>query len=357
MTRQMRTRTDRRQPVVLAGGTQFVLDQVARACAAAGTAGLFVPTLAEALTHDPLVLLVAVDQAAAGVHGQREVIVVGTADDEQRAWGSAAALASSRVVILPQGAGWLAEHLGRRVNPAATGAVVGFVGTAGGCGVSTFAFWCARRTADQGRSVLLVDAHPLGGGLDRALGIEEHPGVRWHDLEEIRGTLGAEQLAAALPSVGGLSVLSHGTRPGPPGVGRGDATGPAGAVMEAARGAFDTSFIDLGSTGTGDRALASACDRLVLLVPSRPRGVAAAAAVLQECGSVPVTMVLRGPVLDGLDAWAVAELAGRPGPLPYLPFVRGAATAEASGRMFDFALPRKARRIVESVAAEGDAAA
>ncbi|MHA7240160.1 septum site-determining protein Ssd [Arthrobacter sp. TMS1-12-1] len=352
MTQQTWTPEGRRRAVVLAGGSQYVQDQVARACAAAGVSPHFAVDLARALPLEPTVLLLGAEQSADGLPGHRDVIVVGAADDESRAWAAAANLASSRVVILPQGAGWLAEHLGRRLNPAASGAVVGFLGAAGGAGVSTFAFWCARHAAGLGTSTLLVDGHPLGGGLDLALGIEDHPGVRWDDLRDLRGTLNAEQLAAALPGTGRLAVLSHAARPetadGHPGHGMES----VGAVLDAARGAYDLSVVDLGSAGSSTiHSLVPMCDQLVLLVPSRPRSAAAVTRILEAYSSLPTTVVLRGPVLDGLDAWVVADLAGRPGPLPYLPFVRGSSVAEASGRMLDFPLPRRARKLVGSVVA------
>ncbi|WP_434995036.1 septum site-determining protein Ssd [Arthrobacter sp. Ld5] len=357
MTQQTLPPTERR-PVVLAGGSQFVQDQVARACAAAGVTPHFAPDLAQALPLEPAVLLLGADQAVGGMPGHREVIVVGAADDEARAWTAAATVASSRVVIVPQGAGWLAEHLGRRLNPAASGAVVGFLGAAGGAGVSTFAFWCARHAADLGTSTLLVDGHPLGGGLDLALGIEERPGVRWHDLRDLRGTLNVEQLAAALPAEGRLAVLSHAAHPDAAGPHPGHGMESAAAVLDAARGAFELSVVDLGSAGSAAiQALVPLCDQLVLLVPSRPRSAVAVARILEAHGSLPTTVVLRGPVLDGLDAWLVADLAGRPGPLPYLPFVRGSSTAEATGRMLDFPLPRRARKLVESVVAGLEVAA
>ena len=340
------------RPVVLAGGSQFVQDQVARACAAAGVAPHFAADLAQALPLEPAVLLLGADQATGGLPGHRDVIVVGAADDETRAWAAAANVASSRVVILPQGAGWLAEHLGRRLNPAASGAVVGFLGAAGGAGVSTFAFWCARHAAGLGTSTLLVDGHPLGGGLDLALGIEERPGVRWGDLRDLRGTLNAEQLVAALPADGRLAVLSHAGHSEGAGPHPGQGMESAGAVLDAARGAFDLSVVDLGSAGSAAiQSLVPLCDQLVLLVPSRPRSAVAVTRILEAYSALPTTVVLRGPVLDGLDAWLVADLAGRAGPLPYLPFVRGSSAAEASGRMLDFPLPRRARKLVESVVA------
>ncbi|TKV26445.1 hypothetical protein FDK12_13820 [Arthrobacter sp. NamB2] len=348
MTQQTWTMEARRQPVVLAGGSQRVRDLVARACASAGVAPVFVPGLDEGLALNPVVLLVGPEQAAGGTTGQRDVIVVGMTEDENSVWGTAANLASSRVVILPQGAGWLAEYLGRRLGSATSGSVVGFLGAAGGCGVSTFAYWCARQIAGAGKSTVLVDGHPLNGGLDLALGIEDRPGVRWHDLSDIRGTLNPEQLASALPSDGRLSVLSHAARAGTVGGGPGGAMPSSGAVVDAARGAFDVTVIDLGN-GPAARFLGAVCDHVVLLVPSRPRSVAAAGGVLRARNSVPMTVVLRGPVQEGLDAWLVADLMGRPGPLPFLPFVRGARQAEAAGRMVSFVVPRSVRKVVRSV--------
>ncbi len=347
------TPQERRRPVVLAGGSQFVQDQVARACAAAGVQPVFSAGPAEALPLDPSVLLVGCEQSIGGLPGLQDVIVVGSAEDESRAWGSAAALASSRVVILPQGTGWLAEHLGRRLAPAATGTVIGLLGAVGGGGVSTLAAWCAGFSAKLGRSTLLVDGQPGAGGLDLALGIEDRAGVRWHDLQEIRGTLNAEQLVAALPSQGKLSILSHATES----VSTPTASAPpaesmeaASAVLEAARSAFELSFVDLGRAGTVE-GLVRACDNLVLLVPSRPRAVAAARCALRTHAFLPVAPVLRGPVSDGLDTWLVADLLGHPGPLPYLPHVRGAAASEASGRLLDAGVPRRAHKVVAALVA------
>lgn len=349
MTQQTWIPNARGRPVVVVGGSQFVKDQVARCCAAAGISPVFVPSLAEAPSLDPAVLIVGHEHVAGGMPGQKGVIVVGTTDDESRVWSAAAALPSSRVVILPQGAGWLAEHLGRRLNPAASGSVIGFLGAAGGCGASTLAFWCARHAAQGGRPALLVDGHPTAGGLDLALGLEDRPGVRWHDLQETRGSLSAERLASALPAEGRLSVLSHAARPDSAGAVVGGGMGSAAVVLDAARGAFDSTFVDLGSSGVAVPSLASACDRLVLLVPSRPRSVAAVPALLAAFAALPVTVVLRGRVLDGLDPWVVADLLGRAGPLPYVPFVRGVSTAEAGGGMLGFSLSRRVRRVVASL--------
>lgn len=348
MTPPTRTPDGLRPPVVLAGGSQFVRDQVARACAAAGVTPHLVAGVAEALAVDPVVLIVA-DLTIDELPGVRDVIIVGSAEDEQRVWGTASNLASSSVVVLPQGAGWLAECIGRRLNPEATGAVVGVLGAVGGCGGSTLAYWCARSAADRGQAVALIDGQPFGGGIDIALGLEGRAGVRWDDLADIRGTLSADQFAAALPSDRGVAVLSHAARTHAGGGGGADVMGTSGAVIDASRGGFELSLIDLGHAAGADRALTSACDHLLLVVPARPRSVAAAAAVLQMHGSTSTTVILRGPVLDGLDAWLVADLLGRPGPLSCVPFVRGVARTEATGRLADLAVPRPVRKVIGEI--------
>lgn len=350
MTQQGWKADTARHGVVLAGGSQFIRDQVARACAAAGITPVVVNGIAEALHLDPEVLLVGVDAPLDQLSATRDVIVVAAADEEARVWGKAARLASSRVVIVPQGGGWLAEHLGRRLHPGTGGSVIGFTGVSGGCGVSSFAFWCARTLSAEGHRTLLVDGHPAGGGLEVSIGWEEHPGVRWEDLEGIRGMLNADQLSSALPTVKDLSVLSHRAPSGERARGGLQTTAEAGGiVLDAARAGFDLTLVDLPSGQAGGGPLAQLCDALVLLVPSRPRGIMAAGAALRSHAALPVTVVLRGPVTEGLDAWCVAEMLGVPGPLPFLPTVRGASAAEVSGRQTDLRLPRKARRTVDTI--------
>ncbi|MFC3300349.1 hypothetical protein FJV46_07650 [Arthrobacter agilis] len=346
MTQKTWLPDDTRRLAVLAGGSEYIQDQVARSCAAAGVRPVFVPGMGEALALNPTVLLVTADQAVERLPGAHDVVVVASADDEARAWGTAVHFSSSRVVVLPQGGGWLAEYLGGRMTTTARGTLIGFVGAVGGCGISSLAFWCALGLTAGGTATLLVDGPSAGGGLDLALGTEELPGVRWHDLTDVRGSLNSEHLRSALPAAGRLSLLSHGA-PGVP-AGQGEASASVEAVLEAARGAFPMTLVDLGC-GMAARPWAGLCDGLVLLVPSRQRGVAAAEVFVEEHSLLPVAVVLRGPVADGLDAWRVAELIGRPEPLAHLPFVRDAASVEARGGMLDAGIPRRARKAVAAV--------
>src|SRR3712207_7789705 len=60
----------------------------------------------------------------------------------------------------------------------------------------------------SGLRTLLVDADPLGGGLDLVLGWEQVDGLRWPSLAEADGRVDPPALLRALPHRGDLVLLS-----------------------------------------------------------------------------------------------------------------------------------------------------
>jgi secretion/DNA translocation related CpaE-like protein len=70
-----------------------------------------------------------------------------------------------------------------------------------------FAAALAQVCASHG-STLVVDADPLGAGIDRVLGLESVDGVRWDALMQATGRLSARSLREALPRRDRLSVLT-----------------------------------------------------------------------------------------------------------------------------------------------------
>jgi secretion/DNA translocation related CpaE-like protein len=134
-------------------------------------------------------------------------------DPGSEVWRLAVAAGAEHVVVLPGGAGWLGELLVRSVRPG--GRCVAVVGARGGAGATTTAIALATAAAATGRRVVLVDGDPLGAGVDLAMGAEELPGLRWHDLHDVRAPLPPGGLAAALPVADGVSVLAWGRGPAP----------------------------------------------------------------------------------------------------------------------------------------------
>lgn len=212
------------------------------------------------------------------------------------------------------------------------------------------ASWAAR----EGIRTVLIDGDECGGGLDLPVSAEPPPGLHWPDLAGATGRISAAQLASALPITGGFALLSWGQD-------RPSASSPAASprvgveIVLAARRAYDLCLVDVGRSGAASRTppgqgggLAALCDELVLVVPARIRPIVAASQVLAKLPALPTSVVVQGPIGEGLDAESVArslglELAG------YLPRLRRAMAAAEDGRLHSLARARAVRRLARSV--------
>jgi secretion/DNA translocation related CpaE-like protein len=227
---------------------------------------------------------------------------------EERAWEAADALSADHVVALPAAASWLARRLAGG-RPSA-GRVVAVVGGRGGAGASVLATALAVTAARGGHRAMLVDADPLGGGLDLVLGWETAGGARWPALAETRGRLNVPALYRELPGRERFVVVSWD---------RGDALVLPVEAMDAALDAgcrgSDLVVVDL--PRQPDEAAIRAvqlADPVLLVVPSDIRGCASAARVAARiaphCRSLSV--IARGPAPGGLRGQEVARALGLP---------------------------------------------
>jgi secretion/DNA translocation related CpaE-like protein len=155
---------------------------------------------------------------------------------------------------------------------------------------------------------MLVDADPLGGGLDVLLGAERTGGLRWPDLVESRGRVNSGALEESLPRMPALSVLSwdrSDTVVIPPQAMR--------SVLGAARRRGGVVVIDL--PRRIDEAVTEALaqtDVGLLVVPAELRAVAAASRVASRMSMLlgDLRIVARGPFGSGLDDEEIAKLVG-----------------------------------------------
>jgi secretion/DNA translocation related CpaE-like protein len=220
-------------------------------------------------------------------------------------------IGAETAVPLPDAQSWLVNRLGETTDAVdGDGLVIAVIGGRGGAGATTLATVLAVTGVDLGLRCLLIDADPLGGGIDLALGCEGCVGLRWPDLTAAGGRVSGAALLEALPTVHGLSVLS---------AGRGDAlTVPAVAmrsVTAAAARISDVVVIDLPRhvDDAAEEALAVATVTL-MVVPAEVRAVAAAGRVAVAVGLTArdVRVVVRGPAPAGLNASVVADTLGLP---------------------------------------------
>ncbi|MGW2556236.1 septum site-determining protein Ssd [Streptomyces sp. NPDC001635] len=292
-----------------------LLDDLLRLCAAAGARPEVhpgVPAHRGSWEAAPLVLVG--DDAARRVRGaarRRGVVLVGRDQDDPGVWRRAVEIGADHVLVLPDGEQWLvdriadvAEGVGR---PALT---VGVIGGRGGAGASTLACALAVTSAREGRRTLLVDADPLGGGLDVLLGGETAEGLRWPAFAASRGRVGGGALEESLPKLHALRVLSWD---------RGDtvAVPPQAvrAVLAAARRRGGAVVVDPPRrVDEGVAEVLAQVDVGVLVVPAELRAVAAARRVASAVGMVlgDLRIAVRGPFTPGLDDREVARLMGLP---------------------------------------------
>lgn len=304
-----------RRPLLVTADEQL-LDDLLRLAAAAGAEVDVAPDPADArgrFSAAPVVLIGA-DQAQACLRAQlprrARVMIVARSEDETNPWAYAEPLGAAHVALLPAAEPWLVERLADRFDGCRPAQVVAVQGARGGAGASVLAAGLATTAAESGHRVLLVDADPLGGGLDLVLGCEAEAGLRWAELADAGGRIDASALMSALPGRGDLALLSFDRRDF-------DAVPPAAmtAVLQAGRSARDLVVVDLPRQldPAAQVALQSA-DQCLLVVPAELRAVTAAtkliATIVEHCPQVNV--VVRGPSPGRLTPEEIATALGLP---------------------------------------------
>ncbi|GAA4958262.1 septum formation initiator [Streptomonospora halophila] len=150
---------------------------------------------------------------------RRHVLVAGLGDSARgsAAWEAALRVGAGAVLSLPADESRLAGLLTDSAHAGAGRApVVAVVGGRGGAGASLFALALALSARRAGLQSALVDADPLGSGLDALLGREEAPGDRWGDLVARQGRLNWSALRSRLPDVRGAALVTWEQGPAAP---------------------------------------------------------------------------------------------------------------------------------------------
>ncbi|MDG4790486.1 CpaE-like family protein [Micromonospora sp. WMMD1102] len=338
-------RSGPRLPLVVTSDNEL-LDELLRLAAAGGGEVEVAADPASARSRwaaAPLVV-VGTDQAQACLRARLprrpRVVLVGRSGEGDGGWEVAELLGAEHVAVLPAAEPWLVDRFGESLTGrGAVGGparIVAVIGGRGGAGASVLAGGLAITAARCGLRTLLVDADPLGGGLDLVLGWEQLEGLRWPALTEADGRVDAPALVRALPSRGDLVMLSWD---------RGDLLAlPAeamAATMDAGRRGRDIVVVDLPRQLDDAAVIAlQTADQTFVLVPAELRATAAAARVVAAAGlhCANLSVIVRGPAPGRLKAREVARaldlpLAGtlRPEPALCRNLERGEAPA-AAGR-------------------------
>ncbi|MGI8985428.1 MAG: septum site-determining protein Ssd [Nocardioidaceae bacterium] len=286
---------------------EVLLDDLLRLSAAAGTTPEVARDVASARrawsTAAAVVIGSDVVSLVADVRLPRRggVVVACPRAADAAVWAHAVGVGAVDVLALPGQQATLIDLFGDCVDGAGRSAVnIGVVGGCGGSGSTSFAAGLGLTGAGRDLTTLLIDADPLGGGIDLAMGNEHMAGLRWPDLARSTGRLAAPTLREALPRSRELAVLSWD---------RGDllCLPPESmrSVVSAGQRGHDLVVVDL------PRRLDAAAEEAVirttvtlLVVPAQVRAVAAASRVVSAVRDVAprLGLVVRTGGSAGLDA-------------------------------------------------------
>jgi secretion/DNA translocation related CpaE-like protein len=257
----------------------------------------------DAITSELLVgaYRVFVDQSSEIVpFSHQHVVILAPENVSSRTWELALKLNAQHVEVLPSQTDWILEHL---VPPAQTRAhVVGITPVVGGAGASTVACALAAQYVQQGLKVCLVDADPVGGGLDVLLGSEHAPGMRWSDISALHGSVSSEELFNSLVVSNGIHVVAHKR-------GQFDlSTNQIQALIESVASACDVVLVDTPRLAEEfAQQVFENCDDLLLVMPTTVQASSLVTSMRTYLDGKQCGLVIRQIPGSGLTAVGVAQ--------------------------------------------------
>lgn len=299
-------------PPLVVTSDPLLAEQLQRLCAAAGVAPDMISVAAEArgrwrgaacvLVGDDL----AGEVAALTLPRRGDVVLVTAGPETAATWQRGVALRADHVAVLPDSERWLVDRLTDWLDAGvATCLTLGCIGASGGAGASTLAAAVAMAASRRGVGTMLVDADPLGAGVELVLGCEDADGLRWPQVATTQGRVSSSALRSALPRAGDVSVLSWDRR----GAVLVDAA-TMRSILSAARRGSELLIIDLPRRlDDAANAALTTCDVLVVVATGDVRAAASAGRLLallrNQCPDV--RLVLRSRTAGDLSAETLSK--------------------------------------------------
>ena len=138
-------------------------------------------------------------------HSDVTLVVVGASNSQT--WSSALRLSAKQVATIPDSRDWLIENLTQPVK--SKGLSVAVVPASGGAGASLLSCGLAFHGRKVFQNVALVDLDQSSASLDITFGLENQPGMRWHDFSALSGSISGVDIYRSLPSRDNVGLLTH----------------------------------------------------------------------------------------------------------------------------------------------------
>jgi len=237
-----------------------------------------------------------------------DVVLVVAGATNTHTWTSALRLSAIHVATIPDSREWLIENLSEPAN--AKGLSVALVPASGGAGASIAACGLAFHARQFFQDVALVDLDQNSASLDISFGLENNPGMRWHDFSELSGSINGNDVYRSLPSRDAVGLLTHGQ------LTFAETLIPQRSILEKLKEACELVVIDLPKASDKNFSIDAVadCDLVLMVTTATVRGCASAKQSIAGLAghAKNIELVVRNVPGSNLDPMHIAELLNTP---------------------------------------------
>lgn len=239
-------------------------------------------------------------------HSDIVLVVVGASNTQT--WSSALRLSANYVATIPESRDWLIENLSEPLE--SKGLSVALVPASGGAGASLLSCGLAFHARQLFNDVALVDLDPSSASLDITFGIENQPGMRWHDFAELSGSINGNDIYRSLPTRDSIGLLTHGR------LTSAESVIPKELVLEKLKEVCDLVVIDFPKASDKEFSLETltGCDLVFVVTTATVRGCANAKLTIAALAGYArnIELVVRNVPGSNLNPMQIAELLNTP---------------------------------------------
>jgi secretion/DNA translocation related CpaE-like protein len=239
-------------------------------------------------------------------HSDVVLVVVGASNSQT--WSSALRLSAKQVATIPDSRDWLIENLTQPVK--SKGLSVAVVPASGGAGASLLSCGLAFHGRQVFQNVALVDLDQSSASLDIAFGLENQPGMRWHDFSDLSGSISGVDIYRSLPSRDNVGLLTHGE------LTSAETLIPKNLIVDKLKEACELVVIDLPKSSDRNFSLEAIteCDLVLVTTTATVRGCASAKRSIAGLAGYArsIELVVRNMPGSNLDPMQIAELLNTP---------------------------------------------
>jgi secretion/DNA translocation related CpaE-like protein len=202
----------------------------------------------------------------------------------------------------------LIENLTQPVK--SKGLSVAVLPASGGAGASLLSCGLAFHSRQVFQDVALVDLDQSSASLDITFGLENQPGMRWHNFSDLSGSISGMDIYRSLPSRDNVGLLTHGELTSV------ETLIPENLIVDKLKEVCELVVIDFPKSSDKHFSLEAIteCDLVLVATTATVRGCASAKRSIAALAGYArnIELVIRNVPGSNLDPMRIAELLNTP---------------------------------------------